>query len=1827
MREGRTMKTIVGRTILDRVIAMVLSMVMMISVLSSGTVGILADEVDGYYFHVMDMEAQPLDDVEIKVNDVKMAVTDSKGEAVIKGLTPDTEFQYEMSKKGYKILRGSFVSQEPWLTEVCLEQIEKTTAYGTVRDIEGAALEGALIRVSGYGSYEAKTNVSGEFSIPEVYVGQEYRLDISLKGYETYSQRMYTDRSNEIVLDQKQSDRLAFSLKSVEMKYGESLKNTAKSASGTADSYESSNTAVVKVDNSGMVYAVGVGTATVKAVRKDADAMIPSLAECTVTVKKAEQAPLFWFNTVPDSLRLGDSFENAVFGGSGMGKVTYASSNVKVADVDPDGKLSIKAVGETTITATKAGGDYYEDRSVSYNVVVRKAAQAQLFFIDMHPDALYFGDTYDNRAIGGSVTGGHITYHSSDESVVTVNEKGQVKAQSKAGEAVITATMSGDSFYDEVSASYRISVYGEFDRSGFRFVKGGGTHKINFGDTFSNAAVGTDEMIWYGSSDERVATVDSNGQIMPKSSGRTVIYAYLIDKQGNERTRISYTLEVMKKTQDVTFEKPNKADNTIMSVSYGDVFSNVAIASTEVDYISSDNSVASVDKNGALTIHKAGIVTITAAAKESDQYAPASASYTLRIEKAERKAALSLGETLVTSYQENDNIFVNPIIAPEDELKGVRYEIVAGQDIVQELDQNSGAIKLQGAGSVTMKIIMAETDCYLEKELSYVVTVGKAFQAIRFASSSVDIINGSDYESPRAVEASPFFSDVKIRYYVKDDPEGIVDSVDRMTGELSLSGNDGTAVILASKAEDINYLGATDEYNITVSGWTADDSFYSVTGEPSITDSGWYPGQVSVVSKDGFLLSTDPDLPVERWKHKLDNVVEKDGETEVVFYILDKESGLISAACTEHIKRDSTPPEARIRRIRKSGWRRIFEIITLGLLNRNENYFIAGGDELSGVDKIEYYVDHMHRSSLDREELDGMGEWTEGDSLSVSRGDAGYIYAKVTDLAGNITYASTTGMVYDITAPDAEVRILTQTAEPGYYSDDVEVAVYVKDAAPSSGIRSIDYSVVMNGDTEHPTQYGTLYSEDDGSKKVDSWNSVNNRRNIVVSSEKNQSDNVVVYVIVTDNAGNEAVYLSDVIRLGFMLPSIEVSFGGVEPVGTYNDIQYYDTTLEATITIFGKSVLFSDDLPVITLHSWFGNEETVDRLDNLEWVHTEPTADELSNGEKTLEDAAHTAHIELSEQGRYILTVSYTDKSGRSAPEYRSDLFAIDLYKPEGEVLIETTRWDRLLDRLIFNFWRRSKINFSVNILSDPEMMESVEYYISDGTEAMTWADLDALPKDAWKPYEEGLSVDRNRVFAVYVKLTDVIGRYNYISSNGVILDMEESRMALLVPEPNEYGYYNSDVSITVTAEEIEPRSGLKEVEYWVVSDGVETQREVLYHFDKKNARYEELTNRIQLEFAVKAELNDSDDVKVYLQVTDNAGNKSSVFTVNDGEEPVEHVELRVAAKPPQMELSFDNNSPYTVTTDDDGVSRGYFKQRKAFLAVKERPGTFDQDAVLGGITFTSTDGKGEEILFDEEPVSISFVGSEENVNPNETVHRFEVEFLEDANYTFGISYMNKAGIAGEVVFAQDTVCGEEFTVDSTEPVASISTEKSVWNKLLEVLTFGIWSNDSFSVSAIAEDDTSPVSLEYYLSENPEALDAEGLGLIPDEEWKPFEEMLITEEKLFSIYLRATDYAGNRTYINSDGHVLDKTWALITITPESPNARGIYNKDVSVQIDVKEDEPSAGIKQVQYWLYKDGAELKHEVLFSFEYVRNEGENANGGTLTVHDEGLLVENYT
>ena len=242
--------------------------------------------------------------------------------------------------------------------------------------------------------------------------------------------------------------------------------------------------------------------------------------------------------------------------------LAWTSSDESVATVDETGTVTAIAAGEAEITAM------VKDTEMQDVCVITVKVSAKELKV---PDTLEvkLNDT-DEAAIEAKcepedASNISFDFASSDEEVATVDKDGKVKVL-KAGECDITTTLlqDGEKVTEKtthVKAFYEVESITLDSNEGKLTV--GNSHTIKA--TVAPEEVAAKTTIEWSSSDEKVATVDSNGKVTAVSSGNATITA----TAGEENANYEVTVEQPKKatTSNKTYTKSSSSNSAAVTPS------------------------------------------------------------------------------------------------------------------------------------------------------------------------------------------------------------------------------------------------------------------------------------------------------------------------------------------------------------------------------------------------------------------------------------------------------------------------------------------------------------------------------------------------------------------------------------------------------------------------------------------------------------------------------------------------------------------------------------------------------------------------------------------------------------------------------------------------------------------------------------------------------------------------------------------------------------------------------------------------------------------------------------------------------------------------------------------------------------------------------------------------------------------------------------------------------------------------------------------------------------------------------------------------------------
>lgn len=261
--------------------------------------------------------------------------------------------------------------------------------------------------------------------------------------------------------------------------------------------------------------------------------------------------------------------------------IRWSSSAPEIASVDSFGIVTAHKSGTAVITAalTDINGIVY---SADCTITVKNTIS-----LNRSSYTVYTG-TKKTYALKATVRpSGTVIWKSSDTKVATVDKAGKITPK-KAGKTTITASSGGS------SASCSVTVKKPSLTLGSKK-----TIYLKNPVTLKAKATPSGKISWH-SSNSKIVTVDKNGKVTPKKTGKATISA---------------TCNGITKKCSITVKKPSisaSSSSVYVLAENGEQLFATTKVTAGIRWKSSNTKVATVDKNGYVTGKKAGTATITA---------------------------------------------------------------------------------------------------------------------------------------------------------------------------------------------------------------------------------------------------------------------------------------------------------------------------------------------------------------------------------------------------------------------------------------------------------------------------------------------------------------------------------------------------------------------------------------------------------------------------------------------------------------------------------------------------------------------------------------------------------------------------------------------------------------------------------------------------------------------------------------------------------------------------------------------------------------------------------------------------------------------------------------------------------------------------------------------------------------------------------------------------------------------------------------------------------------------------------------------------------------
>lgn len=416
---------------------------------------------------------------------------------------------------------------------------------------------------------------------------------------------------------------------------------------GLTISYQSTNTNVATIEGN-VVTIVGAGTTDIIATQQgDEHHYATTPVSRTLTVNRQTQSITF------------NAFGNVVYGDAQIElnqytnknfEITYTSSNTDVATVDGN-IISVIKPGLTVIKAIQNGNkNYLPAQSIERTLIVNKADQKIEWY---ELPAKNYGDG-DFALPATTDKGLTITYTSDNENVATIS--GNIVSIKNAGSANITATQSGDDYYNAATpVTHKLTVSKIAQTITFEELQA-----MTFGDAPMelNATTNSSGNVLFDSSDETIATISGNVLTIVGAGKCRITATCAGDNNYYAATPIERELVVNKAKQTISI-------SSVGAKTYGDGPFELEIITSNnqpVTISSSNASILSVNGKVA-TIRGAGIAKITATQEATANYEKAQTDIDVVISKAKLTATVSDAERVYGDANPNFEItysgFVN----------------------------------------------------------------------------------------------------------------------------------------------------------------------------------------------------------------------------------------------------------------------------------------------------------------------------------------------------------------------------------------------------------------------------------------------------------------------------------------------------------------------------------------------------------------------------------------------------------------------------------------------------------------------------------------------------------------------------------------------------------------------------------------------------------------------------------------------------------------------------------------------------------------------------------------------------------------------------------------------------------------------------------------------------------------------------------------------------------------------------------------------------------------------------------------------------------------
>jgi hypothetical protein len=612
--------------------------------------------------------------------------------------------------------------------------------------------------------------------------------------------------------------------------------------------YSSTDTGVASVNSTtGELALHSVGYTTINVTQAETSNFLQGTNSASFRV--TNPAPIFGDFIISGVKRYGDApfTVNAPTSTNTDRRFTFTSSDPTILRIDriddTSATATILSTGSVTVGCTQAANDDYDESSVSYELDILKIITT-LGTFSVPSGKNYLSAQFSIGAPSSSRVG-TFTFASSDTNVATINATSGLVTIIGAGSATISCTNDETRFYYSASVSDTLTV-AKVSSSITSTFSNLSVNYLSTPATLSSPSTSSTDANLFSYASSNLDAVEMSGNVVGfKNAGSATITCTLLESANflSSSTTFNATVTPINTTypNGWTISNITYAPNLLFTIPEP-----VSVNPGPITYTVSDSAVASVTQGNKLSIHKSGLITLTATETATQNYNTETISTAVSILRADPNVGL-FSVPIDKAYGDSDF----SIGVPTKDSDAAWTFASSDLSVTTIIDNETK--RIVKAGTTTISATLPQTDRYNGVVLTATLTIAKARPNVTFPDITKTYLNA---------DFAPSFTSQNTNSVTFSSNDVTIATI--VSGLVHIVGA-GTVQIRAQQLTDDNYSGVDTTCTLTVNKANPTFGSYSVqTGKGYASDPFTLPalqtnsnGAVSYSSSSSSIVSVD----------------------------------------------------------------------------------------------------------------------------------------------------------------------------------------------------------------------------------------------------------------------------------------------------------------------------------------------------------------------------------------------------------------------------------------------------------------------------------------------------------------------------------------------------------------------------------------------------------------------------------------------------------------------------------------------------------------------------------------------------------------------------------------------------------------------------------------------------------------------------------------------------------------------------------------------------------------------------------------------------------